>query len=199
MGRASRDKGARAERAIVRALQDAGFASERVPLSGAARGRFGGDVSVPLLGVDRRVEVKARANGFRQLYDWLAGADFLIVRADRREPLVVLPLKLAIEIATVAECAKNTPLTVGREAMTHRLQRNQTEFSRDDEPGVSVRLLIPDDLDLLGPLNDGAVTVACAREIVAERRLNEEHERREEAYEKHRADLKEARDEEFGK
>ena len=105
MGRASRDKGNRAERAIVHALQNAGFAAERVPLSGAARGRFGGDVSVPLLGIDRRVEVKARANGFRQLYDWLGDHDFLIVRSDRNEPLVVLPLKLAIEIAQLAERA----------------------------------------------------------------------------------------------
>ena len=102
-GRASRQKGNRLERALVRALQDAGFAAERVPLSGAARGCFGGDVSVPLLGVDRRVEVKCRGNGFRQLYEWLAGADFLIVRADRREPLVVLPLKLATAIAAMAE------------------------------------------------------------------------------------------------
>jgi hypothetical protein len=31
----------------------------------------------------------------------------LIVRADRREPLVVLPLKLAVEIAAVAEHKKN--------------------------------------------------------------------------------------------
>lgn len=103
MGRASRDKGNRAERAIVHALQNAGFAAERVPLSGAARGRFGGDVSVPLLGIDRRVEVKCRGDGFRQLYAWLDGADFLIVRADRSEPLVVLPLKLATEIAKIAE------------------------------------------------------------------------------------------------
>jgi Holliday junction resolvase len=55
-----RRKGNRVERTIVRVLQDHGFAAERVPLSGAARGRFGGDVSVPLLGRDRRVEV-ARA------------------------------------------------------------------------------------------------------------------------------------------
>ena len=75
----------------------------RVPLSGAARGRFGGDVSIPLLGVDRRVEVKCRGTGFRQLYAWLDGADFLIVRADRNEPLVVVPFRLAIEIAKAAE------------------------------------------------------------------------------------------------
>jgi Holliday junction resolvase len=108
-GRASRQKGNRVERALVHALQDAGFAAERVPLSGAARGRFGGDLSVPLLGIDRRVEVKARATGFRQLYEWLDGADLLIVRADRCQPLVVLPLKLAVEIAVVAERGKATP------------------------------------------------------------------------------------------
>ncbi len=105
-GRASRQKGNRAERAIVRLLQERGFAAERVPLSGAARGRFGGDVSVPLLGIDRRVEVKCRCNGFRELYAWLDGADFLIVKADRLEPLVVLPLKLASEVATIAERKK---------------------------------------------------------------------------------------------
>ena len=90
-GRASRQKGNREERALVRILQEYGFAAERVPLSGAARGRFGGDLSVPLLGRDQRVESKVRANGFRELYAWLEGNDFLVVRADRREPLVVLP------------------------------------------------------------------------------------------------------------
>jgi hypothetical protein len=104
-GRASREKGNRGERAVVRFLQDRGFAAERVPLSGSARGRFGGDVSIPLLGADRRVEVKCRGDGFRQLYDWLEGHDFLIVRADRREPLVVIPMKLAAEIAMAAERA----------------------------------------------------------------------------------------------
>jgi hypothetical protein len=49
--------------------------------------------------------VKCRGNGFRQLYDWLEGHDFLIVRADRRELLVVVPLKLAAEIAMAAERA----------------------------------------------------------------------------------------------
>jgi Holliday junction resolvase len=106
MSRRSRDKGNRTERAIVHVLQNAGFAAERVPLSGAARGRFGRDVSVPPLGIDRRVEVKCRGNGFRRLYDWLGDHDFLIVKADRLEPLVVLPLKFAAEIAAIAECKK---------------------------------------------------------------------------------------------
>jgi Holliday junction resolvase len=103
MSRKSRDKGNRAERALVRYLQERGFAAERVPLSGAARGRFGGDISMPLLGRDLRCEVKCRGNGFRELYAWLGGADLLMVRSDRREPLVVLPLRLAAEVAAVAE------------------------------------------------------------------------------------------------
>jgi hypothetical protein len=102
-GRASREKGNRTERAIVRLLQKRGLAAERVPLSGAARGRFGGDVSVPVLGVDRRVEVKCRSEGFRELSKWLAGADFLIVRADRPELLVMAPLKFAVEVVVMAE------------------------------------------------------------------------------------------------
>ena len=101
MGRASREKGNRTERAIVRLLQERGFAAERVPLIGAARGRFGGDVSVPVLGIDRRVEVKCRGKGFRELYKWLDGADLLIV-----ELLVVAPLNLAVEIAAATERAK---------------------------------------------------------------------------------------------
>jgi hypothetical protein len=101
-GRKSRDKGNRAERAIVRLLQERGFAAERVPLSGAAGGSYRGDINVPVLGVDRVVEVKCRANGFRALYAWLTDRDILIVRADRREPLCVLPLRLAADVAAKA-------------------------------------------------------------------------------------------------
>jgi Holliday junction resolvase len=64
-GRWSREKGNRTEHAIVALLQDRGFAAERVPLSGSAGGRCIGDISVSVLGIDRTVEVKARANSFR--------------------------------------------------------------------------------------------------------------------------------------
>jgi hypothetical protein len=101
-GRASRDKGNHAERAIVKFLQERGFAAERVPLSGSAGGSYLGDLTVPILNVDRVVEVKCRADGFRELYRWLIDRDILIVRADRSEPLVVLPLRLAAEIAAKA-------------------------------------------------------------------------------------------------
>ena len=105
-GRRSRDKGSRAERAIVRFLQEHGFAAQRVPLSGAAGGRYIGDIMVRLVGRDLCVEVKVRAHGFAQLYGWLDHRDLLIVRQDRHDPLVVLPLRLAAEIARLAECGR---------------------------------------------------------------------------------------------
>jgi hypothetical protein len=49
-----------------------------------------------------RIECKARADGFRQLYDWLDRRDVLIVKSDRHEPLVVVRLSLAAEIAKKA-------------------------------------------------------------------------------------------------
>ena len=102
-GRASRQKGDRMERALVKTLQAAGFGAERVPLSGSAGGSYKGDFTTPLMGRDLVVEAKARADGFATLYGWLESRDLLVVKADRKEPLVVLPLSLAVQIATAAE------------------------------------------------------------------------------------------------
>jgi hypothetical protein len=98
----SRRKGAHNERVLVRFLQERGFAAEKVSRTGYT----GSDLSMPLLGRDMRCEVKCRGAGFRRLYDWLNGNDLLIVRADRKEPLVVIPLRLAVEIAAKAERRK---------------------------------------------------------------------------------------------
>ena len=98
-GPAPRCKGNRVRRALVRLLQAHGSAAARVPLSGTAGGRFSGDLAVLVLGRDLCVEVKARAAGFRELYSWLTNRDVLVVKADRQEPLVVLRLSLAAEIA----------------------------------------------------------------------------------------------------
>ena len=81
------------------AKRQAAIAASRVPLSGAVGGRFSGDVVLPLLGRDLCVEVNARADGFRELYSWLASRDVLIVKADRQPPLVVVRLALASEVA----------------------------------------------------------------------------------------------------
>jgi hypothetical protein len=104
-GRASRDKGNRAERETVRLLQAAGFVAEKVSRTGYA----GSDISIRLLGRDLRAEVKIRRTGFKQLYDWLDAADLLIICTDHNKPLVVLRLKFASEIVARAEQTKNSP------------------------------------------------------------------------------------------
>jgi Holliday junction resolvase len=98
-GRRSRSKGVRTERSIVALLKASGFAAERVPLSGWAGGPFAGDIVLPLIGRDLCVEVKCRAQGFREFYAWLNKRDVLIVKADRQEPLVVVRFTLAAELA----------------------------------------------------------------------------------------------------
>ena len=94
-GRRSRDKGARTERAIIKALQAQGIMATKI----SGMYKPGADISMPLLGSDMAVEVKCRAAGFRQLYDWLNERDILIVKSDRQEPLVVVRLSLAADIA----------------------------------------------------------------------------------------------------
>jgi Holliday junction resolvase len=75
-GKAPRAKGDRQERAVAKLLQDSAFAAARTPLSGACGGRYRGDVTVPILGIDRTIECKARGGkGFAQLYEWLKNRD----------------------------------------------------------------------------------------------------------------------------
>lgn len=107
MGKFSRDKGNRVEREIVRRLQDHyGLAAERVPLSGASGGRFAADLSIPVNGQDLRLEVKARANGFAQIYDWLGANDALVIKADRKPALIVMSLERAAGYAQIIEALK---------------------------------------------------------------------------------------------
>ena len=74
------------------------------------------------MGRDLCVEVKARADGFRELYSWLNQRDVLIVKADRREPLVVVRLSLAAEIAKLGSAVRvrkengiNNKIQIGHE------------------------------------------------------------------------------------
>src|SRR5262249_32158174 len=98
-GRRSRDKGSRTERAIVYTLQNAGLAAEKI----SGMYKSGADISVPVLGINRVVEVKSRAAGFSRLYAWLEDRYALVVKADRQEPPVIIRLRDAAEIARTAE------------------------------------------------------------------------------------------------
>jgi hypothetical protein len=63
MGKASRAKGARREREFCELT-----GGKRVPLSGTAGGQFSNDVILPN---GKRIEVKARKDGFKELYKWI--------------------------------------------------------------------------------------------------------------------------------
>jgi hypothetical protein len=89
-GKSPRRKGDSGEREFARLV-----GGRRVPLSGSAGGTYSGDVDWPGVG---RGEVKRRKDGFKQLYAWLEGRDFLALRSDRQGWLVVLPLAKALEL-----------------------------------------------------------------------------------------------------
>ncbi len=89
-GRMSRNKGARIEREVVALHRELGITAEKVPLSGACGGSFGGDVIIPGIGT---VEVKSRASGkgWKVIEGWLGDNAALFLRRDRQAPLVVMP------------------------------------------------------------------------------------------------------------
>ena len=93
----SKDKGNRVEREIVKRHLAAGIEAERVPLSGAVRRSYSGDLRV---GSDLKAEVKARASGegFRLLERWLGDNDLLFLRRDRAEPIVVMEWETYMQI-----------------------------------------------------------------------------------------------------
>ena len=102
MGKPSRDKGLRRERAIVDIHTKCGLRAERVPLSGALRYRGNGaDVDLYVRGAEPvKAEIKARGDGdgFKTLERWLGGNDALFLWRDRSTPFVVLPLHVWLEI-----------------------------------------------------------------------------------------------------
>jgi hypothetical protein len=101
-GRRSRRKGAGAELDVLHIGQDNGFAVAKR----SRMYRAGHDLDWPLLGVDRRIEVKRHAAGQSRLYAWLAPVYAVIHRGDRREWLVTMRLADGIEIAKAAERSK---------------------------------------------------------------------------------------------
>jgi hypothetical protein len=100
-GRAPRRKGDRLERAVVKQLQAAGLGAKRVPLSGSAAG-YPGDVCVELAGRELTLECKSRRD-FATLYGWLTGRDALILKGDRKDPLLVVRLSSALELCNLTE------------------------------------------------------------------------------------------------
>jgi hypothetical protein len=98
----SRRKGSAGELEVLHLGQDAGFAVTKMSRMYQA----GPDLSWPLLGIDRAIEIKRHAAGQSRLYSWLGPVFAVIHRGDRREWLVTLRLTDALEIARAAERGK---------------------------------------------------------------------------------------------
>jgi hypothetical protein len=95
-GRRSRSKGVRTERTIAKMI-----GAQKVSRAYAA----GHDLELKFGDRLLRIECKARADGFRELYSWLDACDALIVKADRQKPLVVVRSSLAVELINGANQA----------------------------------------------------------------------------------------------
>lgn len=93
-GVAPKRAGNRAERIVVRELQDRGIAAKRVPLSGAVE-TYPGDIDLPpIAGYDVHTvgEVKYRTRAWGDLYTWIQDRDVLFLKAARKPTLVVMAL-----------------------------------------------------------------------------------------------------------
>ena len=104
MAKMQRDKGQRRERQLVHKHHAIGIKSERVSDSGASGYRgFKHDIDVYVFGKDEAPligEVKARKNGagFKVIGDWLGDNDFLALKQDRQEWVMVIPWRVWVLI-----------------------------------------------------------------------------------------------------
>ena len=99
-GKRNRQKGAEAEREVVKRLLDAGISAEKISRSGYT----GHDIEA--FGA-RPAECKRRAKGWPTLRKWLDGVSVLFLRADgNKEFLVCMELSVLIEIVEDAANGK---------------------------------------------------------------------------------------------
>lgn len=105
MGKFSKMKGTRVERLVVNKLKEGGVNATRVPLSGAMASNPD-DIILDWLGDKAQGEVKARADGFKEVYKWIAPVRVLFLKANRKEVLAVLRISDFIELLTWANYAK---------------------------------------------------------------------------------------------
>jgi hypothetical protein len=77
-------------------MHAAGLDAYRVPLSGVSAG-FKSDVELRIGNKVIAIESKVRSKGFGWSYNWLLTADAVVIKADRKPPLIILsPEEFAI-------------------------------------------------------------------------------------------------------
>ncbi|MBA4495122.1 hypothetical protein ACFO25_10025 [Paenactinomyces guangxiensis] len=99
MGRSQKMKGTRREREFAKLIN-----GKRVPLSGSAK-HAGEEHTGDVEGLGLKWEVKARKDGFKQLYKWLDEevVDGLAIKADKKDWLVVLPVQTLLSLLGLYE------------------------------------------------------------------------------------------------
>ena len=98
-GKHSRNKGAAYEREIVNQLKDYGIEAERVPLSGAMKGNYGGDIKLgPVLGYIG--ECKRSKKSLSRIYKAVEqdNADFLFARDDLKETVAIVRMETLLTL-----------------------------------------------------------------------------------------------------
>ena len=99
--KSAKQKGARLETEVVKALTQVGILARRQPGSGIYQD-FPHDVEAMIRGRRYIIECKARKDSFRQLDRWMGAADLLFVRCDRASPRVYMAWETFLTIAETA-------------------------------------------------------------------------------------------------
>lgn len=99
-GKAAKRKGYTGENEIVKLLNKYNIPAERVPLSGALKGKLAGDINTIIAGKEKKIESKRRKDGFKELYKFLEQDDcnYVFMRADRKDWIVAMPFTEWLEL-----------------------------------------------------------------------------------------------------
>ena len=94
----AKDKGRRLENMVADYLTDNGIPSQRVPLSGSLQG-YPGDVVIGTCEhPTAQIECKNRESMSKQLWEWLEGNDYLVIKRNQCKPLVVMTMEDFVEL-----------------------------------------------------------------------------------------------------
>lgn len=105
----SKDKGRSFEHQVADTLTENGIPARRVPMSGMLRG-LGDDLDgdVIITDTNEKIECKFRQNISVQLWDWLSGNDYLAIKRNHKEPLIVLTLEQFIRLKNAVSPKTNS-------------------------------------------------------------------------------------------
>lgn len=95
----AKDKGRRLENLVVKTLTDNDISAKRIPLSGSLGGEYTDDVVIGTIeNPIARIECKNREQISKNLWEWLEGVDYLVVKKNQHKPLVIMDMDKFIEI-----------------------------------------------------------------------------------------------------